>query len=269
MNSEMLALKERLKATWMAGDYGHFAQYLETGALDFLNTLDVRTGISMLDVGCGAGQIAIPAAEKGAEVTGIDLAPNLIDQARERARAAGQKIAFEQGDAEALPYEDDSFDLVVSLIGAMFAPRPEKVASELVRVCRSSGRIVMANWTPDGFVGKMFKTVGRHVPPPANMPSPLQWGDEVLVKERFQRGIAELNCVKRNYPFAYPFGPAEVVEFYRTYYGPTNRAFGALDEAGQAALRVDLEKLWIDNNEAKDGTTRYQSEYLLVTALKA
>lgn len=269
MNSEMLALKERLKATWMAGDYGLFAKYLETSALDFLNSLDIRPGILMLDVGCGAGQLAIPAAEKGAEVTGIDLAPNLIDQARERARAAGQRIAFEQGDAEALPYEDNSFDLVVSLIGAMFAPRPEKVASELTRVCRSSGRIVMANWTPEGFIGKMFKTVGRHVPPPAIMPSPLQWGDEVIVKERFRESIAELKCVKRNYPFAYPFGPAEVVEFYRTYYGPTNRAFGALDEVGQAELRADLEKLWTDNNQAKDGTTRYQSEYLLVTAVKA
>jgi SAM-dependent methyltransferase len=269
MNSEMLALKERLKATWMSGDYGRFAKYLETGALDFLGLLDIRSGISMLDVGCGAGQIAIPAAQKGANVTGIDLASNLIDQARERASAAELEITFEQGDAEELPYGDDSFDLVVSLIGAMFAPRPEKVASELVRVCRGGGRIVMANWTPAGFIGELFKTVSRHVPPPAIMPSPLKWGDEAIVRERFQRGIAELNCEKRSYPFAYPFTPSEVAEFYRTHYGPTNRAFGSLDEAGQAALKADLEKLWTNNNKAKDGTTQYQSEYLLVTAVKA
>lgn len=264
----MLALKERLKATWMAGDYGHFAQYLETGATEFLDLLDIRPGMSMLDVGCGAGQIAIPAAQKGAEVTGIDLASNLIDQARDRASANGLQITLEQGDAEELPYSDNSFDLVVSLIGAMFAPRPEKVAAELVRVCRSGGRIVMANWTPAGFVGELFKTVGRYVPPPDIMPSPLKWGDDAVVRERFRSGIAELKCEKRNYPFAYPYGPAEVVEFYRTYYGPTNRAFGALDEPGQAALRADLERLWTDNNEAKDGTTRYQSEYLFVTAVK-
>lgn len=269
MNSEMQALKERLKATWMAGDYGHFAKYLETGAMEFLDKLDIQPGTSMLDVGCGAGQIAIPSAKKGAKVTGIDLAANLIEQARERAQTAGVEITFEQGDAEALPYGDNSFDLVVSLIGAMFAPRPEKVADELVRVCRPGGRIVMANWTAAGFIGELFKTVGRHVPPPAIMPSPLKWGDEATVRERFHSGVAELNCEKCEYPFAYPFRPAEVVEFYRTYYGPTNRAFGTLDEAGQTALRADLEKLWMDRNQAKDGTTQYQSEYLFVTVVKA
>lgn len=265
----MDVLKERLKATWMAGDYGHFAKYLETGALEFMEQLCIEPGISILDVGCGAGQIAIPAAQLGAKVTGIDLASNLIEQARERARSANLDIALEQGDAEALPYEDESFELVVSLIGAMFAPRPERVAAELVRVCRGGGRIIMANWTPTGFIGELFKTVGKHLPPPTIMPSPLKWGEEQIVQERFQRDIVELRFAKRNYPFSYPFGPAEVVEFYRTYYGPTNRAFAALDQTGKEALRLDLEQLWAKHNQATDGTTHYQSEYLLVTAVKA
>lgn len=264
----MDVLKERLKATWMAGDYGHFARYLEAGALEFMDQLHIEPGISILDVGCGAGQIAIPAAQLGAKVTGIDLASNLIEQARERAQSVNLEITFEQGDAEALPYNDESFELVVSLIGAMFAPRPERVASELVRVCRRGGRIVMANWTPNGFIGELFKTVGKHLPPPSIMPSPLKWGEEQIVRERFQQDIVELRCEKRNYPFSYPFGPAEVLEFYRTYYGPANRAFAGLDETGKEALRHELEQLWTKHNQAKDGTTQYQSEYLLVTAVK-
>ena len=147
-----------------------------------------------------------------------------------------------------LPYPDASFDVVTSLIGAMFAPRPERVAAELVRPCRPGGRIVMANWTPDGFVGQMFKVIGKHVPPSPLMPSPLLWGDEATVRERFGDGVADLTAEKRQYPFAYPFPPGEVVEHFRTYYGPMNRAFAALDNAGQAALHRDLEQLWTAHN---------------------
>lgn len=215
----------------------------------------------MLDVGCGAGQIAIPAARTGVQVTGVDIATNLIEQACARAAAAGVEAHFDEGDAEMLPYADASFDLVVSLIGAMFAPRPDRVAAELLRVCRPGGRIVMANWTPAGFVGQMFKTIGRHVPPP------LLWGEEAAVRERLSSGVAGLSLTRRQYPFAYPFAPAEVVEFYRSYYGPTNRAFGALDAVGQAALRRDLEQLWRQHNRATDGTTRYDAEYLEVEAI--
>lgn len=166
MPPEMESLKARLKATWMAGDYGHFAKYLEPGALEFLARLAVAPGTRMLDVGCGAGQIAIPAARAGVRVTGVDIALNSIEQARARALAESLDIRFDEGDAEMLAFDDGSFDLVVSLIGAMFAPRPERVAAELIRVCRPAGRIVMANWTPEGFVGQMFKTIGKHVPPP-------------------------------------------------------------------------------------------------------
>jgi SAM-dependent methyltransferase len=167
-----------------------------------------------------------------------------------------------------LPYEDASFDLAVSLIGAMFAPRPERVAAELVRVCRPGGRIVMGNWTPEGFVGQMFKVIGRHVPPPPQMPSPLLWGDEETVRGRLGEGVAELTLTKRMYPFHYPFPPFEVVEHFRTYYGPTNRAFEALDDAGGDALRRDLERLWTEHNTAEEDATSIESEYLEVVAVR-
>lgn len=269
MISEMESLKARLKATWMAGDYGHFARYLEDGALEFLARLNIEPGTRVLDVACGAGQTAIPAARSGARVTGIDIATNSIEQARARAQSEGLEVRFDEGDAEMLPYEDASFDIVVSLIGAMFAPQPERVAAELVRVCRPGGRIVMANWTPEGFVGQMFKTIGKHVPPSPLMPSPVKWGDEVTVRERLNGGITELHLAKRLYPFRYPFPPSEVVEFYRTYYGPLNRAFAALDAAGQAALRHDLDQLWAMHNRDTNGATHCEPEYLEVVAIRA
>lgn len=269
MTTEMEALKARLKATWMAGDYGHFAKYLEPGALQFLERLAIAPGTRMLDVGCGAGQIAIPAARAGAQVSGVDIALNLVEQARTWARAEEVDVRFEEGDAELLRYDDASFDLVVSLIGAMFAPRPERVARELLRTCRPGGRIVMANWTPEGFVGQLFKTVGKHLPPPPLMPSPLLWGKEAVVHERLGDGTATLQMTRRQYPFHYPFSPPEVVEHFRTYYGPINRAFAALDEAKQLALRGDLEQLWAEHNQATDGSTRYESEYLEVVAVRA
>src|SRR5262249_30274598 len=148
------------------------------------------------------------------------------------AQAEGVRVRFDEGDAEDLPYEDASFDLVVSLIGAMFAPRPDRVAAELLRVCRPGGRIVMANWTPSGFVGQLFKSMSKHVAPPPNMVSPLLWGDETVACERLRMGTTALAFARRLYPFYYPFPPKEVVDFYRSYYGPTNRAFAALDVDG-------------------------------------
>lgn len=269
MSPEMRALKDRLKGTWESGDYGHFAQYLEPGALDFLARLRIAPGTRMLDVACGAGQIAIPAARAGVRVTGVDIASNLVEQARDRARAEGVDARFDEGDAEALPYGDAEFDLVVSLIGAMFAPRPDRVAAELLRVCRPGGRIVMANWTPEGHVGQMFKIIGTHVPPSPLMVSPVRWGDEATARERLQPGAARVDVERRTYPMRYPFAPEAVVEFFLVYYGPTNRAFAALDADGQAALRRDLEQLWARNNIAGDGTTHVESEILEVSAVRA
>lgn len=269
MTPEMQALKTRLKAMWMAGDYGHFAQYLEPGAMKFFPRLEIDRDKRVLDVACGAGQLALPAARTGASVTGIDVATNLIEQAQSRAKAEGLEIRFEEGDAEDLPYDDAAFDVVYSLIGAMFAPRPEQVAAELVRVSRPGGRIVMGNWTPGGFIGQMFKTNGKHVPPPAGMPPPVLWGDEATVSERLDDGIADLQLTRKMYPIKYPFPPSEVVEFFRTYYGPTNRAFAALDRDKQAALRSDLEQLWSEHNQASDGGTEIEAEYLEVVAIRA
>jgi SAM-dependent methyltransferase len=271
MTPEMEALKARLKATWMSGDYGHFATYLEAGALEFLARINIEPGARVLDVACGAGQTAIPISRAGAKVMGVDIATNLIEQARARAQAEHLDAHFDEGDAEMLPYEDSSFDLVVSLIGAMFAPRPEWVAAELKRVCRPGGKIIMGNWTPTGFVGQMFKTHGKHVPPPAIMAPPVKWGEEEIVRERFADGISHLKLSRHLYPFRYPFPPAQVVEFFRTYYGPSNKAFAALSAYSfekQAALRRDLEQLWTEHNTATDGTTLIQAEYLEVVAIR-
>jgi SAM-dependent methyltransferase len=198
----------------------------------------------------------------------VDIATNLIEQARARARALGVDARFEEGDAEMLPFPDATFDLVVSLFGAMFAPRPDWVAAELVRVCRPGGRIVMANWTPEGHVGQMFKIIGKYVPPPPLMASPLKWGDVATVEHRLKDGVAKLELTRRLYPMRYPFPPAATVEFFREYYGPANRAFATLDAAEQHSLRRDLEQLWSASNRASDGTTLVESEYLEVVALR-
>jgi ubiquinone/menaquinone biosynthesis C-methylase UbiE len=269
LSPEMEALKTRLKATWMAGDYAHFAQYLEAGALEFLARLKIPRGTEMLDVGCGAGQIAIPAARAGVRVTGVDIASNLIEKARQRAVAEGLNARFDEGDAEQLPYPDARFDIVVSLIGAMFAPRPDMVANELLRVTRPGGRIAMANWTPEGHVGQMFKIIAGYVPPPPLMVSPLKWGDPATVRDRLTPKCTSVKVEKRLYPMVYPFPPAEVAQFFFQYYGPTLRALAALDDTGKAGLRKDLVDLWARNNRATDGTTLVESEYLEVIGVRA
>ncbi len=268
INPEMESLKTRLKAMWMTGDFGQVAKHIETGAEEFIARLALQPGASVLDVACGSGNLAIPAARLGAIVTGVDIATNLLEQARARAESESLTIQFDEGDAENLPYADAAFDTVVSMFGAMFAPRPELVAAELVRVCRPGGRIAMANWTPEGFIGQMFKISGKHVPPPPNMPSPLKWGDEETVRERLRDGFADLQLTRQMCPFIYPFPPAEVVESFRTYYGPTQRAFDALDTNGQAALRSDLERLWAEHNQATDNTTYVEGEYLEIIATR-
>jgi ubiquinone/menaquinone biosynthesis C-methylase UbiE len=263
-------IKTRLKATWMSGDYGTFATYMEPGALEILESWQLQPGSTLLDVGCGAGQIAIPAARAGVNVTGVDIATNSLEQARARASAEGLNAQFDEGDAEALPYPDAAFDTVVSMVGAMFAPRPERVTAEMVRVTRPGGRILMVNWTPSSFVGNMFKAVGKHVPPPQGVPSAMLWGDEATVRERFKNGIQKLTLTKRVYPsWNYPFAAPEVVEFFRQNYGPTQRAFAALEPDKQAALRHDLEQVFSAFNRATNGATRLEGEYLEVLAVRS
>ena len=267
--SELAALKTRLRATWIAGDFGQIAKYYTDGAEAFVTRLKLEPGTKLLDVACGTGNLALPAARAGAVVTGVDIAPNLLEQARENARREGLNVQFDEGDVEALTYNDASFEMVATMFGAMFAPRPELVAAELKRVCRPGGVIAMANWTPTGFIGKMFKTMTSHVAPPAGMPSPVLWGVEETVRERFGEGISKLEATPQNIHWVFPFSPAEVVEHFRLYYGPTQKAFGLLDENGQLALREDLEKLWTENNQGTDGTTVVDAEFLEVRAVRA
>src|SRR5690348_12262424 len=263
------ALKTRLRDTWMAGDFGVIARYAEAAEQEFIEHLNLKPGTRVLDVACGTGNTAIPAAHAGASVMGVDIASNLLVQARQRAQQAGVAAEFREGDAEQLDFPDASFDVVISVFGAMFAPRPERVTAEFLRVCRPGGTIAMGNWTPSGFAGQMFKTTAKHVPPPPGIPAPSLWGDENVVRQRFGSGARQITCTRRSLDFAFPFAPAEVVQLFRTYFGPTKVAFSRLDSNGQAALASDLERMWTEQNQAKDGSTLIPAEYLEVHVIRA
>ena len=266
--TDISALKTRMRDTWMAGDFGVIARYAEKEMEAFVSRLKLHSGVRVLDVACGTGNTLIPAARAGADVTGVDIAANLVDQARARAAKEGLKVEVREGDAEQLEFPDSSFDVVISTFGAMFAPRPEMVSRELLRVTKSAGMIAMANWTPLGFVGKMFRTSAKHVPPPPDIPPPALWGDEDVVRQRLGSGAKQIECTRRVCDFDYPFPPTEVLALFRKYFGPTQVAFSKLDEQGQAALAADLGNLWNEYNQATDGTTRIRAEYLEVHATR-
>jgi len=265
------AVKASQKATWESGDFGKIARTIEEVAEQFMARQPLPPGSQVLDVACGTGNLAIIAARRGCVVSGIDIAGNLIEQARARAASEGLRIDFWQGDAEALPFADCQFDLVVSMFGLMFAPRPGVAASELMRVTKRGGRVAFANWTPEGFVGKMFKVFAAHLPPPpAGVPSPMRWGNEATVRSRLGHGFADLRLARRIAMMRYPFAPAETVEYFRQYYGPTQRAFASLDAAAQAALRRDLVELQTAYNTAQvSDTTEVAAEYLEVNATRS
>jgi SAM-dependent methyltransferase len=260
-------LTERVRSTWTSGDFGRIAAGYVDGAADFIARLELAPRERVLDVACGTGNLAIPAARAGAAVTGVDIAPNLIAQANSRAADERLSITFEVGDAESLPYESESFQTVVTMFGAMFAATPERAAAELLRVTESGGRIAMASWTPTGFIGQMLKTTVAYVPPPAGLPSPLLWGTEDAVRERLGSGLSALAFARRTMTFEYPFGPEQVVNEFRLWYGPTLRAFATLEDDARNDLRGALERLWWENNRATDGTTRVESEYLEVVGI--
>jgi ubiquinone/menaquinone biosynthesis C-methylase UbiE len=260
-------LKSRLKTTWMAGDFSQVAKHIESTAEAFVDRLDIKPGMKVLDVACGSGNLAIVAAQRGADVTGIDIADNLINAAQRRAADARLDIRFDVGDAEAMPYDDNTFDVVMTMFGAMFAPRPDVTASELIRVCKQGGTIAMANWTPDGHAGQMFKLATKYVPPP-DMPPPVLWGVPEKVKERFGDKVTDLTMTPTLADMTFEFGPAEVVEFFRQYFGPTQMAFKAIAEDEHEAYRRDLESLWTQNNTATDGSTFVKGEFLEVKAVK-
>ena len=259
-------LTERTRNTWIAGNFDRIAQYMVSGAGEFIDRLGIRRGERVLDVACGSGNLAIPAARAGAMVTGVDIAPNLVAIARQRAIAEGLDIRFEEGDAEGLPYPTGSFDTVITMFGAMFAPRPELAAAELIRVTRSGGRIAMANWTPDGFISRMFRATAAFLPPPGDAPSPLLWGDPQRIAERLGGQVRVLSVVPRTFTFDFPYSPAGVVELFQAFYGPTVRAFDALGPDERAALRLELERLWSDANQLEDGGTRVEAEFLEAVA---
>ena len=261
----MEPLKERMRATWMAGDFGKIAEYSAADAELFVDSLGIQPAMLVLDLACGTGNLAIPAARKGARVTGVDIAINLLEQARARASAEGLQITLEEGDAEQLPFPDANFDVVMTMFGAMFAPDPDRVAAELARVCRHGGKIAMANWTPDGFTGRMFRLTSRYLPPPVELPAPTLWGDEAVARLRLSsNGVRVDTTQRRIILFDYPFPPRDVVQFFRDYFGPTKAAFSRLNEADQIAYRDDLEKLWSEHNQARSARTLIQNEYLEV-----
>jgi SAM-dependent methyltransferase len=259
-------LTARARSVWTAGDFLPIARSFAPGAEEFVARLALRPGESVLDVACGTGNLAIPAARAGARVTGVDIAPNLIAQARLEARLARRTIDFDIGDAEALPYGDDRFDTTVTMFGAMFAYRPVRAAAELLRVTRPGGRVAMANWTPEGFVGEMLRVHTSLVPPPPRVPSPLGWGEEDLVRARFGEGVTSLTCTKRTLELRFPFGPAAVTELFATCYGPTVATLRATDPDGASRLRAELTRLFQQHNLATDGTTAVAGEYLDVQA---
>jgi 2-polyprenyl-3-methyl-5-hydroxy-6-metoxy-1,4-benzoquinol methylase len=267
---DLTAVKAKQKATWEAGDFGQIARTIENVAEEFMARVPLRPGADVLDAACGTGNLAVIAARAGCVVSGIDIASNLIAQARVRADDEGLNIHYQEADAEALPFVSSQFDLVVSMFGIMFAPRPDVVAAELGRVTKPGGHIALANWTPEGFIGKMFKIFKTHLPPPpAGVPSPMGWGDETTVQARLRDGFGNVRLARRIAVMRYPFSPAETVEFFRQYYGPTQRAFAVLDGPGQDVLRRDLVELQTKSNvSGSHGLTEAHAEYLEVVATR-
>ena len=266
--AEIAPLKSRLRRIWNAGDYDRVSHYTQIEAEGFYRRLAVPPGSRLLDVACGSGQLALIAARNGVDATGVDIAENLIGRARERARLEGLNAHFYEADAEDLPFADASFDVVTSVAGAMFAPRPEVVATELLRVCRRRGLIAMANWTSQGFVGQMFRIIANFVAP-SGMREPVLWGDQAEVRRLFGSGVSGLKFVRRNVVLSFPFPPSEVVRFFRLYHGPANRAFASLNRAGRLSLQEKMEELWATHNLAQGGFTKVDAEWLECVAKRA
>jgi len=263
--AEIATLKSNLRRIWNAGDYDRLSRYMYTEAEAFYRRLAVSPGSRLLDVACGSGELALIAARNGVDVTGIDIAENLVERARERARVEGLSARFLEADAEDLPFSNATFDVVTSLTGAMFAPRPEVVAKELLRVCRPDGIVAMANWTQEGFSGRLFGAIAKFIAP-SGMRPPLLWGDEAHVRELLGAGTTTLMFTRRKTVLEFPFPPGEVVQFFRRYHGPSNRAFASLNRTGRKRLQEELEELWTTHNLAHGGFTKVDAERLEVVA---
>lgn len=260
---DFTAIKNKQNAAWSSGDYAVIGTTLQIVGETLAESLDLVPGSSVLDVAAGNGNATLAFARRWHEVTSTDYVGDLLEKGRRRAEAEGHEVDFRIADAEALPFQDDSFDAVVSTFGVMFTPNQKQAASELLRVCKPGGRIGMANWTARGFVGQLFKTLGGHVAPPAGVSSPALWGDADWLGEAFA-DASSVGIELRSFVFRYR-DPQHFVDLFRALYGPVHKAFLALDEAGQAALEADMLALIGRFNTATDGTMCVPGEYAEVT----
>lgn len=260
---DLAAVKTRQQATWSSGDYAVVGTTLQIVGENLCEALDLRAGSNVLDVAAGNGNASLAAARRWCKVTSTDYVPSLLDAGRARAAAEGHAILFKHADAERLPFADASFDAVLSTFGVMFTPNQEQAAGELLRVCRPGGHIGLANWTPEGFIGQMFRVVARHIPPPAGVSSPLLWGTRAWLGAKFGPGASNIRSQSRNYVFRYR-SPAHFIEVFRTYYGPVHKTYAALGEERGADFTRELTALIERHNRASDSTLVIPGEYLEV-----
>lgn len=257
------AIKQRQQATWASGDFAVIGTTLQIVGEMLGESADVRAGERVLDVAAGNGNATLAAARRFADVTATDYVPELLEKCRQRAQAEGLHVRIEAADVEDLPYADASFDVVLSTFGAMFAPDQDRTASEMLRVVRSGGRIGMANWTPEGFIGRLFKLIGGRLPPPAGLKSPALWGTESRIVELFGARAADIRCVRRHFNFRYR-STAHWLQVFGDYYGPTHKAFAALEAGARAGLEADIAALLAELNVAGADSLVVPAEYLEV-----
>jgi SAM-dependent methyltransferase len=262
------AIKERQRVAWTSGDYAVVGATLQIIPELLCESTDLRAGRRVLDVATGSGNAALAAARRMCEVTGIDYVPALLERARRRAESEGLDVAFSDGDAEAIPFANGSFDVALSVLGVMFAPDQARAAAEIARVCRSGGVIGLASWTPESFIGTYFAAAAVHVPPPAGLPSPFRWGDPDRVRELLADTVESIHARTRTFAFRHR-SAREFVEWMSRWYGPTVTAFGSLDHEGRQALQSDLVAVAEEYNRADDGSLVAPAEYLEVVAVKA
>jgi ubiquinone/menaquinone biosynthesis C-methylase UbiE len=262
------ALTERSRGVWSAGDYDRISAGFRGEAEAFVGRRALRPGQIVLDAACGSGNLTIPAARTGAWVTGLDLVPSLLADASAWAKREGLSLTLDEGSVEELPYAEAQFDLVLSMFGVMFAARPDRVITELARVTRPGGEVTLANWTRRGFIGRMLAMHAARVPPPAGIPSPLLWGDEEWLRQRFDEREWRLTTALRTLTFRYPHSPAGTARLFRTAYGPTVRVFEALDEESRTSFAAELEAHWASHQRGSGTTTVVDSEYLEVIAVR-
>jgi ubiquinone/menaquinone biosynthesis C-methylase UbiE len=264
---DLKAVKARQQGAWSSGDYAVVGTTLQIVGEELCEALDLRSDQKVLDVAAGNGNASLAAARRWCHVVATDYVPALLERARERADAERLGIEVREADAEALPFPDASFDVVVSTFGVMFTPDQDRAAAELVRVCRPGGKIGLANWTPEGFIGQVFKTIGSHVPPPAGAKSPALWGTPARMAELFERHASSIKSAQRHFVFRYR-SPEHWLEVFRTYYGPLLKTFAALAPAAQAALERELTNLIGRFNRSGDRSMVVPSEYLEVVVTR-